>query len=208
MVVGTLPSARLFSGSKYSIRWRAIGAAKKLIELVDYIKRSNWVGRYPWENLSGMFDIVASDVRFTVSLEDFLQLLFGSASSPQIHELVTYAKSLDNKSNTTEIKQEELTEEQRVELEQLFYEVDKDGSGTIDIGELYELLNEREYDPNRWWEDESDLTFTRKELEDLCALYDMDNNSELDMEEFVMMMRDVVEVAMYAINIICFHLYK
>ena len=45
-----------------------------------------------------------------------------------INELVQYARSLDDKSNKMEIKEEALTEEQRIELEQLFYEVDKDGS--------------------------------------------------------------------------------
>ena len=163
----------------------------KLIELVECMKLNNWVSKYPWENVSGMFEIIESDIHHTVNLEEFLRLLFGNSSSPQIHELVVYVNSLDNKNADTEIKREELTEEKRAELEALFYEVDKDGSGTIDIGELYELLNSRSYDPNRWWEDESDLTFTRKELEELCALYDMDNNSELDMEEFILMMQDV-----------------
>ena len=77
MVIGNVKQARGYSVETDFDKMESDRSGNvKLIELINIIKKNNWVQRYPWENVSGLFQIVASDVRYTVSLEGFLQLLF------------------------------------------------------------------------------------------------------------------------------------
>jgi len=66
-----------------------------------------------------------------------------------------------------------LTEKQRANYRELFHKFDRDGSGSIDLEELNNMLKT------------CGMEMARGDLAEIIEEYDEDNNGTIDFEEFV-----------------------
>lgn len=136
---------------------------------------------------ASVFASMDADGSGDLSLDELLTVCFTYATKAQIQEMMQLSK-LERIKETMSSK-EEISPTQYRELQAIFRLYDKDNSGGVSVSEVLEMLLGTAEDSGK----KNKCSLTAEEIQAFYAEYDMDGNDELDLDEFIVMLRDLYQ---------------